>query len=262
MKTRIVYTKIWEDEYFFSLDDKEQLAFLFLLTNDKINLIGIYELNDMNLVMWLRTTNDKIQQIKTKFQSSGKFAFYRGWVKVINYDKYNSFGGNLNQVAKEREYKAVPQEVLEYFNTLSIPLAYPIDTVSIPQVISNKKSVINNKKSVEELEAEEIVNLYNECFGGRKTAIDPWLGNFKYWRRSYSLDEIKEAIVKWNSGGWLWEFKSGKPDLGTFFRTENKAGKCDYIGQFLNRSSNSFTRSLSEDEYINAMGEIRKKNGL
>jgi len=231
MKTRIIYTKIWEDEYFYSLDDKEQLAFLYLLTNSRINLSGIYELNDANLILWLRSTNEKIQQIKTKFQNDNKFIFYQGWVKVVNYDKYNSYSGNLNEVAKIKEINLIPQHILKELDTLSIPYQYPIDTSS------NKKSEIRNKKSEE---AIEILEHYNATFSKTYKTSKVWFNNFATWREIYSVQEIKDAITTAKSKGWLWKNSDGTlitPTPELIFRTKNRNGVCDYIGQLLQRKS-------------------------
>ena len=66
MKTRIVFTKIWKDSYFSNLNQIEQLAFLFLITNDSVGLTGIYELDDRSITSALKITQQQFNKIKEK----------------------------------------------------------------------------------------------------------------------------------------------------------------------------------------------------
>lgn len=236
MKTRILHTKVWEDRYFYALEDKEKLAFLYLLTNDSINLSGTYELNDIKLVTWLRTTPEVVEQIKAKFQNDGRFAFYKGWVRVLNYDKYNNYSGNLNDKAKEREISLIPQEITEFFNTLSIPYTYPIDTaINHKSEIINHKSEIINKK--EDPKITEILSHFNQTFEKEFRTTASWEDNALFWLETYSLEEIKKAITNWKDNGWF--IKKGDENPTVLFRTRNKEGKCDYIGDLLNSKKRS-----------------------
>ena len=46
MKTRILHTKIWQDDYFATLSAIEQHIFLHYLLNDAVNILHIYECPD------------------------------------------------------------------------------------------------------------------------------------------------------------------------------------------------------------------------
>jgi hypothetical protein len=107
---------------------------------------------------------------------------------------------------------------------------------------ANNKNVNNDKpvKSVEvNLEAQEILNFYNETFSKNfKTAVG-WKKNFEFWLTHYNLDEIKTAIRNLNHPNW-WanKPKNGEPaelaKLDFLFRRSNSKGDCDYIGELLN----------------------------
>lgn len=138
MKTRIIQTKIWKDNYYGELNRVEKLLFIYLLTNEKVNLCGIYELSDREIKFDLDLNETELQEAKAHLQQDGKFIFLNGWVKIINYDKYNSYTGEKNETAKEKELKLIPIELKEY----------PIDRVStILDSLNNHKSEIINKKS-------------------------------------------------------------------------------------------------------------------
>ena len=117
----MIYTKFWDDYYISSLNHKEKLTFIYLLTNDKVNLCGIYEIPDTLIQATLNLTTSEIKKIKEKFQKDSKFIFYNGWVRIVNVGKYNQFTGEKNKIAKERELSLAPKEILRY----------PMDRVSI-----------------------------------------------------------------------------------------------------------------------------------
>lgn len=138
MKTRVIQTKIWKDNYIGELNRVEKLLFIYLLTNEKVNLCGIYELSDREIKFDLDITEPELQDSKAHLQADGKFIFLNNWVRIINYEKYNTYSGALNETAKERELLLVPKEI-----------QYPIDTLSdFSNSLSNKKSIISNKKQV------------------------------------------------------------------------------------------------------------------
>lgn len=141
MKTRILHTRFWEDSYISQLKADEQLAFVYLLTNPRVNLCGIYELPDSQI--FLPISKERWQSIKEKFMADKKFIFIDGWVRIVNYEKYNCYTGEKNIVAREKELLQVKKEILEYpIDTVSIDYRYPSDS------LSNQKSVISNQKPV------------------------------------------------------------------------------------------------------------------
>lgn len=145
MKTRVVHTKIWKDQYFFSLNDKEARFFLYLLTNDCINMCGIYELNDEEIKLWCHLTDEELSTIKSRFEKDNRFIFKNGWVIVINHQKYNTYGkGELQAKAYKRELDLIPKAIKEYINTSKI-LVYILDINHKSEIINKKSKTINQK---------------------------------------------------------------------------------------------------------------------
>jgi hypothetical protein len=89
----------------------------------------------------------------------GKFAFIDGWVKIMNFDNYNSFSGELNDKAKEKELAIIPQEILDFI--------YPIDRVSngyrksIDSLINiNHNKYINNRGIIKGEKTKYLDNVF------------------------------------------------------------------------------------------------------
>lgn len=232
MKTRIVFTKIHEDSYFRSLSDREQCFFFFLLTNERVNLSGMYHCPDWYILgvkpAW---TQKSLDSMKAKFMQDRKFIFLNGWVRIVNYDKYNQYAGSRLDKALDNELKTVPNDLKELdINTLSIEYRYPIDTTNNHKsIIINHKSETINHKSDEVY--KNIISHYNSTFDKQTKSYKAWKSNCDFWLETYSLEDIKQAITNCRLYGW-W---AKDPSIELFFRVKSKSGEpVDYIDQLLN----------------------------
>ena len=161
MKTRILYTDFFDDDYILSLSIKEKYTFSFLLWNKNVNLCGIYKISDTIIKVCCGISQSELDTIKTKFIKDGKFYFLKDWVRIMNYQNYNFFKGEKNIIASNRERALIPEEVIGY--------RYSIDRVSqTPDTPSNHKSVISNNKpvirnnNIDSITEEDIQNIVIE----------------------------------------------------------------------------------------------------
>ena len=116
MKARVVQTKFWEDNFVIELTHKEKLAFLYFLTNPRVNLIGVYELPDRVICFDLSLTESELVGIKNTLISGNKIHFIDGFVMIRNSQKYNNFlkGSEVQRRAFCREMELLPKGVKEY----------------------------------------------------------------------------------------------------------------------------------------------------
>lgn len=161
----MIHTKVWKDEYFGNLNRVEKLLFIYLLTNDKANICGIYELSDREIKFDLDITEPELQEAKERFQKDGKFIFLNSWVRVVNYEKYNPYTGSKNESAKDSELNLCPIELKEYpIDTLSTISDSLTNHISISNTNTNK-GVVRGKHQYQENEVPddvctEIANKY------------------------------------------------------------------------------------------------------
>ncbi len=142
MKTRIIHTKVWRDGWFVNLSKEAKLLWIYLLTNDKINISGFYEITDRELEFDLgfKVDKDITDQLKPKA------IFCMGWVFIPNIEKYNSYRNSpKNQTAFIREIECIPRVVI---NTIlsDTSIDTSIDTTPILLEIINHKSETKNQK--------------------------------------------------------------------------------------------------------------------
>lgn len=228
MKTRVIHTRFWGDSFINTLTCKEKLLFIYLLTNEKNNLIGIYEIQDKYILADLDLTQPELQKAKEKFREAKKILFWNGWVKIFNHDKYNSYKGEKVQKAVERELSEAP----EYLKNTSIYTSMDggIDTPN-----NQKPKTINKKLYMEKWNLEEVgelvVQSFNTHLGTRFKDSKSFLKGLERWLETYTPQEIEQAIkqVKYD------KFWNGKMTPVILFRQKNPQGEpVDYIGGLLN----------------------------
>lgn len=136
MKYRQIATSFWEDGYTLKLSALEKLFFIYLFTNPKVNMVGIYELPDILIYPSLGCSLEKLGKMKAKFEADRKFFFYDGWIYINNFVKYNRYSSAPNVINSFiLDFNKIPQKVLNYFIT-DKQLNY------IPTVIGKDNSVM------------------------------------------------------------------------------------------------------------------------
>ena len=144
MKARVLHTKFWSDDFVAELTTAEKLVFLYLLTNEHVNIIHCYECTDRTILFDTGVNRDQLETAKQKLEAAGKVRFFQGWVQLMNADRFQQFNGEKNERAKmilEREMSA---SVFDWYKgksdtPINTPIDTPIERVSIPSV-----SIINN----------------------------------------------------------------------------------------------------------------------
>ena len=116
MKSRTFWVKFWSDIYVFELPAKEKLLFNYLITNERTNMSGIYQLHDKYILFETDLTAEELQTAKTKFQTDGRFYFFEGWVYVANNHKHNVFTSQPKVLSYfVNEFNSIPATVRKYF---------------------------------------------------------------------------------------------------------------------------------------------------
>lgn len=157
MKTRIIHTKIWDDNWFLKLSRASKILFLYILTNPSLGMSGMYELPDGKISYQTGITSTELETCKAEL--SPKIIFALGWVKITNIERYQNFSGSKNEIALKRELELIPQDVRD---TLSIGYRYPMDSLNNHKsIISNHKLIIKEDKSLREGDFQEIAESYN-----------------------------------------------------------------------------------------------------
>lgn len=194
MKTRIIHTRFWQDNFVTNLSYKEKLTFIYLLTNDRVGLTGMYELPDKYIKVDLDLTQGEVDSIKEKLSKAGKIYFWNGWVKILRHDKFNSYKGKKIEPALVRELAMIPNEIIEFNNTsidTSIDGSSDTPNNHNTKTINNKLKIINNNintinvkkyskiEDITEQDMEEIAEYYKVPISFVKSKLEDmhlWVG--------------------------------------------------------------------------------------
>lgn len=203
------------------------MVFIYLITNEKVNICGIYELPDKYIRFDLDLKQTELDKIKQKFMKDNKFLFIDGWIKITNYDIYNRFVGEKNEKAKENELALIPIEIREF--------RYPIDRVSSKGDTLNNKLVINNSISNQN-KKEQIINYLNDKANKGylpKTLLTVKLIDARL-KEGYSLDDFKRVIdIKVEE--WKDKYSKDGKNWGDYLRPQTLFG--NKFESYLNQNS-------------------------
>jgi hypothetical protein len=153
-KQRYINTKFWSDTWISDLDPVEKLLFLYLLTNERTNICGIYELPLKIMSVESGIEKEMIERILRRFEKHNKVVYRNGWVKMINFIKHQDTGSEKIKQGIDLCLKLVPKDILD---TLSIPYPYP-SNYSNSNSNTNNNSNSNNILATPSV-AEEKINL-------------------------------------------------------------------------------------------------------
>lgn len=205
MKTRIIQTRFWDDEFVFNASKDAKLLYIYLLTSQYINISGIFQLDERKIAFETGLTPKEFEKAKEEIATAGKVFFHKGWVKVCNAEKNNQYKNSpLNLVAFERELSLIPQCVLEYFNSsIYTSIDSTMYSTHKSKIINNKSEIINkNKKEFSEFSdltedvCQEIADYYQTPLQNvldTKDDMEVWLGK----SRSNKYSNYKLALQTW-----------------------------------------------------------------
>ncbi len=97
---RSVNTKFWSDAFIEELGPKEKLLFLYLLTNEKTNMLGVYEISIKRIAYETGLTKEEIKKPFEAFESLSKAFYFDNIVFLPNWIKNQSMNTNMMKSAK------------------------------------------------------------------------------------------------------------------------------------------------------------------
>lgn len=210
----MIYTKFWFDDYISSLKPKEKLLFIYLITNEKVSICGIYEIPDKYILLDTGLNQKELKIMKQKFMQAEKFVFINNWIKIINFNSYNTFTGEKNERAIEKELDLIPKKVIDY--------QYPINRVSRGiDTLNNHNHNTNHNK----LLINNIIEYLNERTGKNfrldaKSTIKHIQARIN---EGYVLEDFKKVVdikcKKWKADSKMFDYLRPETLFGTKFES-------------------------------------------
>jgi hypothetical protein len=142
MQTRIIYTEIWQDDFFVGLNPDEKLLFIYYLTNESVNIIHFYKCGSNRVKADTGIDTPIILQAQQKFEKEGKIFFKNGYVFLRNAHRFERYEGSKNEIAKSKLFARLSKDLLDWYSKLTDT---PIDTLYKSETINKKSETLEHK---------------------------------------------------------------------------------------------------------------------
>lgn len=110
-KQRYLDTKFWSDSYIEKLDPIEKLLFIYLMTNERTNLAGIYELPVKYMSVETGIEKSMLENILSRFERDNKVVLFEGWVRLVNAIKHQNTSNVKIHAGIEKILEDVPKHI-------------------------------------------------------------------------------------------------------------------------------------------------------
>lgn len=189
-KSRTINTKIWSDTWFEDLTPSNKLLFIYLLTNEKNNMLGIYEISLKKISFETGIDRSKVDEALKEFERIGKVYRNGEYLIIKNFIKHQSYNSNMKKSAINL-YNSLPDD-LKNENYLFIEIKPKDNTKDAEtQAVSKAFQILHNALGmVSKIEIEIESETEDEIETENKT----WRDDFLIYKRNLSdaLVEIKK----------------------------------------------------------------------
>ena len=236
-KLRSLSTAFWSDPFVEDLTPQQKLLFIYLITNEKTNMLGIYENSIRKISFETGIKKDDIEKALKEFERLGKVKYSNNYVVLVNYMKHQNYNTNMKKSAIDI-YNKLPNHLKG--NTLSVSKDNPIEGFKsllnhygmvrkveyeyeyeyeaereLEELKNNKPPVFNFRKSLIELGADK--DLASDWIKVRKTkkatnsktALNGFISQLE--KSKLSINQVlKECVIKsWGgfNADWVKDLK-------------------------------------------------------
>lgn len=226
-KYRSIQTSFWSDTKIIDeFTPEDRYFYLYLLTNEKSNQLGCYELSIKKMCNDTGYNKEIIKNLIDKFQNIHKIIYYDFKTKEIflkNWHKYNWLDSDKTRVCIEKEFALIKSnELIELISPLYAPY------IPLGSNKKKKKNKKNNKKEKEEEYATDVApttplfnfssileygikknateeyckKFYNYYLGKKKkwSSDEEWQNKFDEWFEKDNNDENETKTIKLDEG--------------------------------------------------------------
>ena len=142
----MINTRFWSDGFVVEkLNALDRLLFLYLLTNEKANIVGIYELPIRTAAFETGIDKDDLEKMLNRL--APKIEYFNGWVYIRRFVDHQQSNPSINR-GMIRELETLPSDVINRVKELgtdSLRLKQAIDSLSQSVTESGTVSVIKPK---------------------------------------------------------------------------------------------------------------------
>jgi uncharacterized phage protein (TIGR02220 family) len=252
-KLRSVSTTFWSDPFIEKLSPKDKLLFLYLITNEKTNMLGVYENTIKKMSFETGLPSNEVETILKRLEGFGKVKYINNWVMLVNYMKHQNYNPNMKKSAIDC-YNELPNELK--IKDLVLDRDKPLEAF---ETLSKYLGIVRKSEYKLEDELEDkgyidfcfFIDSLNSILGKKFTKAKKYRDSFKARvNDGYSVEQMLTAIKNAKAD-------NHHVDTGFMYLTPEFILRVDKLERFLN-ISNSI---LPDKEYIDGKEIITEKSG-
>ena len=215
-KLRSLNTAFWSDTWVEELEPMQKLLFIYLVTNEKTNMLGIYEASVKKISFETGIVPIVVKTYLKDFEKAEKVKYIDNRVILINYMKHQNYNTNMKKSAIDT-YNDLPNSLkvkgldvgkdkpIEGFERLSkaygmvrkVEVEYEVET----KEESEGEGEIKTPTKTNDLTVEVFLNRWKDArmFYDKKptniTKLNTWeLIDFNELKKTYSLKDFEKAM--------------------------------------------------------------------
>lgn len=201
-KKRSVSTSFWSDPFIEDIAPEYKLLFLYLITNEKTNMLGIYEASKRKMAFETGLSLECIKDALEVFERLGKVKHVDNYIILVNYMKHQKYNTNMKKSAIET-FNELPKSVRtgldlldkskvdDSFNLLIEQYSYT-DRISLKEEVEDPSNYYENKHLVLSMvDYKKLLKHYDS------TTIDHYLAKIENWGKNDKIKSVYLTILNW-----------------------------------------------------------------
>lgn len=239
---RSIQTSFWSDSKI--VDDftpEDRYFYLYLLTNEKSNQLGCYEISKKQMCSDTGYNLETIEKLLKRFQELHNVIVYDNKTKEIfikNWHKYNWLNSWKTKVCIDKEFEAIKsQKIIEEISPLYAPyMPQPSNKKKNKKKKNNKKDILSSKLDDTNLIFFEIISCFNKVgiveenfvknkieFHFKNTETNKKLIQ-EVLDKGYTKEDIMDVIyLKYDQ--WIENNDKNNKDMSTYYRPSTILGE-------------------------------------
>lgn len=192
-KLKSISTSIWSDNWFEDLNPTEKLLFIYLLTNEKNNMLGVYEISIKKISFETGINKETIQKALKEFERIKKVKYCKGFIMLVNYLKHQNFNSNMKKSAidvfNELPNELKPSELTNHLQRDNKGFETLCESFGMLRKIEVEIEEEIEEESKDIIEFDLFWNLYDKKVGDKKKLLKKW-NNLLDDERKLALEHI------------------------------------------------------------------------
>ena len=107
----MITTRIWADPWFEGLDTESKLVWMYLLTNQQTNLIGVYEISLKRISNETGVELNRLQTVLDGFANGFKIIWNGSYMVICNFLKHQNIANPNMEKSADKVFNSLPSDI-------------------------------------------------------------------------------------------------------------------------------------------------------